>query len=201
MEGALVDVIHIGRSIVLTQPSDLVDDKYSERMRLVELDRRSEPYWDELIAGEQEPFGSTGEQLVWRDKTRNVGVRDDDGRLVAAGGVVLAEVTVEQEPSFQVAGLGGLIVTSRARGRGLARLLAARLLEIASELGVERAMLFCRPELARLYAQFGFVTIEASVWVDQPEGRVEMPMPAMWSALGGDAGWPPGRVDLLGEPF
>jgi predicted GNAT family N-acyltransferase len=170
-------------------------------MRLVELDRRSEPYWDELIAGEHEPFGSVGEQMVWRDKTRNVGVREDDGRLVAAGGVVLAEVKVGQEPSFQVAGLGGLIVTRSARGRGLARLLAVRLLEIAGELEVERAMLFCRPELTSLYAQFGFITIEAPVWVDQPEGRVEMPMPAMWSALGGNAYWPPGRVDLLGEPF
>ena len=170
-------------------------------MRLVELDRRSEPYWDELIAGEHEPFGSVGEQLVWRDKTRNIGVREDDGRLVAAAGTVLADVKVGQEPSFQVAGLGGLIVTHRARGRGLARLLAVRLLEIAGELQAERAMLFCRPELTSLYARFGFVTIEAPVWVDQPEGRVEMPMPAMWSALGGNAGWPPGRVDLLGEPF
>lgn len=170
-------------------------------MRLVELDRRSEPYWDELIAGEHEPFGSVGEQMVWRDKTRNVGVREDDGRLVAAAGAVLAEVKVRQEPSFQVAGLGGLIVTRSARGRGLARLLAVRLLEIAGELKVERAMLFCRPELTSLYAQFGFIMIEAPVWVDQPEGRVEMPMPAMWSALGSNAGWPPGRVDLLGEPF
>jgi predicted N-acetyltransferase YhbS len=115
----------------------------------------------------------------------------------------LAEVKVGREPSssFQVAGLGGLIVTRSARGRGLARLLAARLLEIARELQAERAMLFCRPELVPLYIRLGFLTIEAPVWVDQPEGRVEMPMPAMWSALGGDAGWPPGRVDLLGEPF
>jgi GNAT superfamily N-acetyltransferase len=170
-------------------------------MRLVELDRRSAPYWDELIAGEQEPFGGIGEQLVWRDKTHNIGVREDDGRLVGAGGVVLVEVTVEREPSFQVAGLGGLIVTRRARGRGLARLLAARLLDLAGELKTERAMLFCRPELTSLYAQLGFVTIEAPVCVDQPEGRIEMPMPAMWSALGNDVGWPAGRVDLLGEPF
>lgn len=170
-------------------------------MQLVELDKRSQPYWDELIAGEHEPWGSIGEQLVWRDKTRNIGVREDDGRIVAAGGVVLADVQVGREPSLHVAGLGGLIVTRSARGRGLARLLSVRLLEIAGELEVERAMLFCRPELTSLYARFGFVTIEAPVWVDQPEGRVEMPMPAMWSALGGDARWPPGRVDLLGEPF
>ncbi|MGA8365663.1 MAG: GNAT family N-acetyltransferase [Solirubrobacteraceae bacterium] len=170
-------------------------------MRLVELDRRSEPYWDELIAGEHDPFGGIGEQLVWRDKTRNIGIREDDGRLVAAAGAVLVDVKVGQEPPFQVAGLGGLIVTRRARGRGLARLLALRLLEIAAQLEAERAMLFCRAELMSLYAQFGFIAIEAPVWVEQPGGRVEMPMPAMWSALGGDAGWPPGRVDLLGEPF
>jgi hypothetical protein len=42
-------------------------------MRLVELDRLSEPYWEELVAGEHEPFGGLGEQLVWRDKTWNVG--------------------------------------------------------------------------------------------------------------------------------
>jgi predicted GNAT family N-acyltransferase len=170
-------------------------------MRLVELDRRAEPYWDELIAGEHEPFGSVGAQLSWRDKTRNIGVREDDGRLVAAGGAVLADVRVGREPTFRVAGLGGLIVTRSARGRGLVRLLSVRLLEVADELGAQRAMLFCRPELTSLYARFGFVTIAAPVWVDQPGGRIEMPMPAMWSALGGDAGWPPGRVELLGEPF
>ncbi len=188
-------------SIVPIPLSGALEDKYSEGMRLVELDRRSEPYWDELIAGEQEPFGGIGEQLVWRDKTHNIGIRADDGRLVAAGGVVLADVTVARAPSFQVAGIGGLIVAHRARGRGVARLLAARLLDLAGELKTERAMLFCRPELTSLYAQFGFVTIEAPVWVDQPEGRVEMPMPAMWSALDSGAGWPAGRVDLLGEPF
>jgi predicted GNAT family N-acyltransferase len=110
-------------------------------------------------------------------------------------------VKVEHEPPFQVVGLGGLIVTRSARGRGLARLLAVRLLEIAGELEAQRAMLFCREELTSFYAKLGFVTIEAPVWVEQPGGRVEMPMPAMWSALGGDAGWPPGGVDLLGEPF
>jgi GNAT superfamily N-acetyltransferase len=170
-------------------------------MRLVELDRVSEPYWDELIAGEREPFGGIGESLVWREKTRNIGVREDDGRLVAAGGAVLAEVKVAQEPPFQVVGLGGLIVTRNARGRGLARLLCRRLLELAGELDARRAMLFCLPKLMPLYEELGFAPIDAPVWADQPGGRIEMPLPAMWSALGGDAGWPAGRVELRGEPF
>ena len=170
-------------------------------MRLVELDRHSEPYWDELVAGEHEPFGSIGENLLWRDKTRNIGVREDDGRLVAAAGVVIAEVKIGEQPPSEVAGLGGLIVTRSARGRGLAHLLFQRLLELADELEVQRAMLFCRPELMALYGEFGFVAIDAPVWVDQPGGRIEMPLPAMWKALGSDVGWPSGRVELLGEPF
>ncbi len=170
-------------------------------MRLVELDRLSEPCWDELIAGEREPFGGIGEGLAWREKTRNIGVRADDGRLLGAAGVVLAEVQVEQEPPFHVVGLGGLIVTRSARGRGLARLLFQRLLELAGEFEAQRAVLFCLPSLMPLYGKFGFVSIDAPVWADQPGGRIEMPLPAMWSALGNDASWPSGRVQLLGEPF
>jgi predicted GNAT family N-acyltransferase len=170
-------------------------------MRLVELDKLSEPYWEELTAGEDAPFGSVGESLVWRDKTRNIGVREHDGRLVAAAGLLPVEVKIGQEPPFEVAGLGGLIVTSSARGRGLARLLCLRLLELAVELGARQAMLFCQPKLMSLYATFGFMAIDAPVWADQPAGRIEMPMPAMWKALSSEANWPPGHVELLGEPF
>jgi predicted GNAT family N-acyltransferase len=170
-------------------------------MRLVELDRLLEPCWEKLVAGEHEPFGGIGESLVWREKTRNIGVRTDDGRLVATGGALLAEVQVEQKPPFQVVGLGGLIVTRSARGRGLARLLFERLLQLAGEFEVERAMLFCRPRLMPLYGKFGFLPIDAPVWADQPAGRIEMPLPAMWNALISDASWPSGRVELLGEPF
>jgi GNAT superfamily N-acetyltransferase len=170
-------------------------------MQVVELDRLSEPYWEELVAGELEPFGGVGETLSWREKARNIGVREDDGRLVAAAGVVLVDVKVGGEVPFPVVGLGGLLVTHTARGRGLARLLCARLLEIALEFDVQRAMLFCMPKLMPLYSEMGFVAIEAPVWVDQPGGRIEMPMPAMWSALQGGAGWPSGSVELIGEPF
>ncbi len=170
-------------------------------MRLVELDRLSEPCWEELVAGEHEPFGGIGENLLWREKTRNIGVREEDGRLVAAAGVVLAEVKIEQEPPFEVAGLGGLIVTRSARGRGLARMLCQSLIELANELEVRRAMLFCLQKLMPFYLEFGFVAIDAPVWADQPGGRIEMPLKAMWKALDGEADWPSGRVELQGEPF
>ncbi len=170
-------------------------------MRLVELDRLVESYWEELVAGEQEPFGGIRENLVWRDKTRNLGVREGDGRLVAAAGVVLAEVRIERESCFEVAGLGGLIVTRSERGRGLARMLRHGLIELAGELEARRAMLFCAPKLMSFYREFAFVAIDAPVWADQPGGRIEMPLQGMWKALDDEAKWPSGRVELQGEPF
>jgi predicted N-acetyltransferase YhbS len=170
-------------------------------MRLVELDRLSEPYWKDLVAGEEQPFGGIGEELVWREKTRNIGLREDDGRLVGAGGVVLAKVAVAAGAPFQVAGLGGLLVTRSERRRGLGRLLIGHLIEIASELEVQRAMLFCIPELRALYGRFGFIALEASVWAGQPKGRIEMPLSAMWRPLGSGADWPAGQVEVVGEPF
>jgi len=170
-------------------------------MRLVELDPEAEPYWEEMLAGEREPWGGLGEQLTWRPKTRNIGLREDDGTLLAAGGVVLAELHTAAHERFAVAGLGGLVVRSSARGRGLARQLAGPLLELARELPAERAMLFCREALMALYGEFGFREITDAVWVQQPGGQIEMPLSAMWSPLRDGAGWPPGELYLDGEPF
>jgi predicted N-acetyltransferase YhbS len=169
-------------------------------VRLVELDRITDSDWRQVITGEPEPWGGGVETMRWREKTHNLGLRDDAENLVALAGLVLAEIQVGDE-QFQVAGIGSVIVTRAARKRGLARLLIERLLEIAPELGAERAMLFCLPANIGLYLKFGFRLIEEGVWVQQPEGSVEMPMPAMWKPLTSTAAWPEGRVQLLGEPF
>jgi predicted N-acetyltransferase YhbS len=127
-------------------------------------------------------------------------VRDDAGNLVALAGLVLADVRVADMP-LQVAGIGGVIVTRCARGRGFARVLVERLLEMAGELGAERAMLFCEPANISLYAKFGFELIEEPVWAAQPGGLIEMPMHAMWKPLTPAADWRAGKIELLGEPF
>lgn len=170
-------------------------------MRLVELDPQAEPYWEELLAGEQEPWGGTGEHLSWRNKTRNIGLRDDEGRRPAAGGMVLAEVHTATHPPFAVVGLGGLVVRAGERGRGLARRLASDLLELARELPAERAMLFCEPRLMALYGEFGFREITDPVWAEQPQGPVRMPLSAMWRPLREGADWPAGELYLDGQPF
>jgi GNAT superfamily N-acetyltransferase len=169
-------------------------------VRLVELDRVTERDWTQVIAGEPEPWGRVGEALRWREKTHNIGLRDEEGDLVALAGLVLADVRVG-DATLEVAGIGGVIVTRLARGRGLARVLIERLLQIARELEVRRAMLFCLPANVGLYTRFGFQLIDQPVFAQQPRGLVEVPMRAMWKPLSGSARWPRGRVELLGEPF
>lgn len=169
-------------------------------MRLVELETITDGDWRQVIDGEPQPWGGVGETLRWREKTHNIGLRDEDGNLVALAGLVLADVTVG-DATIEVAGIGGVIVTRAARGRGLARLLIERLLQTARRLGVQRAMLFCLPANVGLYAKFGFQLIEQPVFAQQPGGPVEVPMRAMWKPLTSAAGWPQGRVELPDEPF
>jgi hypothetical protein len=76
------------------------------------------------------------------------------------------------------------------------------LLRLAQRMGPDRAMLFCRPELVALYRCFAFAEIAGPVYADQPVGQIEMTPAAMWRPLhAGVPEWPPGRVDVLGEPF
>src|SRR5580692_7347527 len=94
---------------------------YSLQVRLVELDRITDGDWQQVLAGEREPWGGVGETLRWREKSHNLGLCDNAGNLVALAGLLLAEVRVAGAP-LQVAGIGGVIVTCSARGRGYARM-------------------------------------------------------------------------------
>ncbi len=170
-------------------------------MDVVEIGQVSDAEAAELLDGEQAPWGAVGEALEWQPKDRRLGIRDEDGRLVATAGTVLAEVSVTGAAPFQVVGLGGLFVTKRARGTGLLERLAGPLIELAQGLGPEFAMLFCRPELLARYRALDFTEIEGPVWVQQPQGPIEMPMPSMWRALHGGGVWPAGRVEVHGLPF
>jgi predicted GNAT family N-acyltransferase len=171
-------------------------------VELVELGALSDEDWAELQDGEHEPFGPVGARLAWRPKDRHIGLRGPEGRLVAAAGAVIATVEVERAGSIDIVGLGSLIVTRSQRGSGLMSRVVEPLLRLAERMGPDRGMIFCRPDLVALYRRIAFIEITAPVWADQPEGRIEMPLAAMWRALRDDAAeWPPGRVDVHGLPF
>jgi hypothetical protein len=169
-------------------------------LELVEFGALSLAQWVELTGHEPEPFGRTTAALAFRPKERHLGFRDGDGRLVAAVGATIATVVIEDCEPFDVVGVGALIVRKELRGQRLSQPLMDGLRTIMAGMGPDRAMLFCELIVLPLHAGRGYRQIPDPVWVDQPEGRLRMPLPAMWRPLRPST-WPPGRVDLQGLPF
>jgi GNAT superfamily N-acetyltransferase len=170
-------------------------------MEVIELDEITPQQWRAVEAGEREPWGGLAEGLAWANKQRHVGLRAADGELVAIAGALIAEIEVGGVERFDVVGVGSVFVTARERGHGLARKLLESLLAIAEDMGPERAMLFCRPQLTVLYGKLAFTEIHALVSARQPDGEIEMPLRAMWRPLREGVRWPDGRVEVLGLPF
>ena len=156
--------------------------------------------YDEIEAGEKDPFGLDDDDIEWQGKTHQTLLRGDDGTLIAKVGLVVVDVEAGRE-AFQVAGVGGVIVTRAERGKGRLRQTLEPALERARALGPEHAMLFCAERNVAVYGRFGFELIEAPVIVQQPAGPFVMPMPAMWCPLREGATWPVGLVSLPGPPF
>jgi GNAT superfamily N-acetyltransferase len=172
----------------------------ADEVELVELGRPSLGEWLELTGRDPAAFGSSTAHLIYRDKDEHLGLRARDGRLVGLIGVTVAAVEVEGHEPFEVVGMGSLIVRHDMRGRGLASTLSAAGRRRAAELGPDRAMMFCEPQAVDLQRRRGYTLIEAPVRVDQPGGRIEMPIPAMWRPIR-PSDWPPGAVDVLSLPF
>ncbi len=176
-------------------------------MEIVELEPLTAQQSSELQAGELEPWGGVAEALSWREKDRHVGAHEPDGRLLAVAGSVLVEIDVAGAGVFAVLGIGGVFVTPSARGRGLVGSLLERLLVPDGVLvppadrAVDRAMLFCRPQLMALYGKLAFAPLADPVTAAQPDGPIEMPLRAMWRPLRHGVSWPPGRVEVHGPPF
>ena len=125
----------------------------------------------------------------------------DEGRPIAAAGLIVAPVEAGGMP-LSVVGIGGVIVTRSRRGQGLARRVMVAALECAARLGPDHALLFCRPDRAGLYRKLGFARVDAPVDVGQLDGaRREMPLDTMWRPLRTGATWPPGPVSVPGLPF
>jgi len=166
-------------------------------VELVELEGLTKEDRAALAAGEAHPFGVN--DLQWRESDRYFALREH-GSLVAAAGLVVAQVEVDDDV-FDVVGVGGVIVARPHRGAGLMRRVLDAALERAARLGPLHAMLFCSRANAPRYARFGFHPIEAAVTADQPGRTVQMGEVAMWRPLREGAAWPDGRVRVLGLPF
>ncbi|MFB7946696.1 GNAT family N-acetyltransferase [Kitasatospora phosalacinea] len=147
-----------------------------------------------------DPFEVAAVGGVWRPKDRHFGVLLD-GRVVAHSGLVVAPVEVGGR-RFEVAGIGGVLVSPHWRGHGLARAVVAAALDAARADGLEFAMLFCLPDRAPLYARLGWAALPGPVTAEQPEGPEAVRLGAMWTGLVPGALWPEGgAVRLHSLPF
>ncbi|BAJ26761.1 MULTISPECIES: GNAT family N-acetyltransferase [Kitasatospora] len=147
-----------------------------------------------------DPFEVSAAGIAWRPKDRHVGVHLA-GRLVAHAGFVVAPVEVGGR-RFEVAGIGGVLVSPRWRGHGLARAVVGAALDAARADGLRFGLLFCLPDWAPLYARLGWTPLPGPVTADQPDGPAPVPLGAMWIGLAPGARWPEGgAVRLHSLPF
>ena len=181
--------------------SDIAERRYDQPVELIELGRLSEQQYAELVGAEEDPWDAAGSTLQWRPKDRYVAVCGDDGRLLAAAGLVVADVQSGEQQPIAVVGIGGVIVAAPHRGRGLGRQVISEVVKRADDLGPEVAMLFCRPDRAELYRRHGFAEVPGPVLVDQPDGVVEMPPVTMWRPLKARGRLPDGALKVHGLPF
>jgi predicted GNAT family N-acyltransferase len=172
----------------------------TNQFELVELGELSLSDWAHLVRGDPAPFGPVHEAIEFRAKDHHVGLRDQDGRLVAACGVTVVTVEVEGHEPFQVAGVGALIVRKEMRGQGLAAIVMPRTTPLVDRLGPDRAMLFSETPLMKVYMRFGYRPITSPVWVDQQSGPLQMPLNALWRPIIPTT-WPDGTVRVHGLPF
>jgi len=172
-------------------------------VELIEFGRLNDEQSATLVGNEDDPWDAAEFGLEWRPKDHHVALRDDDGRLVAAAGLVVVEVQFDDQPPIPVVGVGGVIVTASHRGRGLGRRVISEALIRAEAMGPEIAMLFCRIESAGLYRRHGFAEVPATVFVDQPDGIAEISGAGgtMWRPLKAGARLPDGSVKVIGLPF
>lgn len=174
-------------------------------MELIELGRLGNGQYAELVGDEDDPWRAEEFGLEWLPKDQHVALRDDDGRLLAAAGLVVVKVQFGAEPAVPVVGIGGVIVNRAHRGRGFGQLVVSEAVKRAEAMGPDIAMLFCRTETAGLYRRNGFAEVSGPVLVDQPDGVVELSAAGagmtMWRPLHPGVLLPAGTVKVNGLPF
>jgi hypothetical protein len=188
------------RSATGARPAGTVGT-FAAVLEIIELGPLSLAEWIGLTGRDPDAFGDRSAGVVWRPKDRHVAVRDEHGKLAAVGGVTVGTVSVGGGEPFPVVGFGGLIVRRDLRGSGLMTPLMDRLVALGDSLGPDRALIFCEEPLVPLYTGRSYTLIESPVRVDQPDGRITMPIPALWRPIRPGPPWPAGPVEVDGLPF
>lgn len=159
----------------------------------------TEEEWQRLFGWGEDIFQSEHLNLRWRGKDFHILV-DVDGRAVAHVGMLQHTVSVGSRP-VQVCGIGGVVTTPEAQGRGC----ASRAMRYAEDFmrggwAVDFGLLFCRDQLVPFYERLGWQLVEEPVKIEQPSGTITSPLFVMVLPCKAKR-WPKGRVKLNSFPW
>jgi predicted N-acetyltransferase YhbS len=169
-------------------------------MELIDLPDFGPDDYHQIVGDEPDPFGTEQLGISWKDKSDHLGLMDQ-GQLIAHAGWVAVDIRPVSGASFEVLGLGGVIVHRDRRGAGVGRQLVTGAMTRMREGSVSAGMLFCRTERLSFYQRLGWLAIEAEVTVEQPGGVIIMPLRTCWLPLAEEAEMPPGDLRVAGLPF
>jgi predicted GNAT family N-acyltransferase len=153
----------------------------------------------ELAGTEEEPSQTRVYQLQWRPTEKHVLVVER-GSKVCHVGLVHQTIEVHGNP-IVIAGIGGVLVRPDCRGRGYCRIaMEAAEASVLNQRSASFVLLFCRSAMQGLYEHLGWTKILSCVWVEQAQGDVVLPIPAMVKCLKAQ-NWPEGEVRLRSRPW
>lgn len=130
-------------------------------------------------------------------------VLEHEGEVIAHVGVVDRVITVG-EHKLRVAGVQNVFVLPEFRRRGLTTALMEAAMREAAARGFDLGLLFCVPEIERVYSRSGWLKLDPRpvVRIDETGNEVELPAKnlAMFYPLR-QPSFPQGRVHLGGNDW
>lgn len=128
---------------------------------------------------------------------------EEDGTVAAHCAMVVRTVRAGGNAKVTVAGVQSFSVLPQWRGTGLSHRIMELALDEARRRNIDAGLLFCLPELEKVYERTGWRTIDASVFMrgdhDEPE-----PIPGKNIAMAAPLAisyFPPGDIDLMGPDW
>jgi GNAT superfamily N-acetyltransferase len=127
----------------------------------------------------------------------------ESGTVTAHCGIVARTVSAGAA-SLHVAGIQNVFVLPSQRGRGLCDIVMRAAMDEAAARGYDCGLLFCVPELEKVYARCGWLLLPPEPVIRIDEVGNELPIPgkniAMWHPLRAQS-FPPGPIHLRGNDW
>ncbi|MDQ3687681.1 MAG: GNAT family N-acetyltransferase [Acidobacteriota bacterium] len=132
-------------------------------------------------------FGVASLNLRWRPKELHL-LLHARGKAVSHVGLLKHTISVE-ERAVTVGGVGGVVTLPEMQKRGYAWLLMRHAAKLFCEWKVDAGLLFCLQRMIPFYESLGWEIVGHSVVIEQPSGKIALPLKVMVLSSNG-SGWP-----------